>query len=138
MSAEAEIRRRNIGEGDSLGESSLKPDDKSQKPAQESTTAESSDHIDSEEEKLPEEKYVEEMSKTLPQGTDKTPEVLGQALSGLPDRWRNWVIRGIFTWIMISGFCLIIYGGPLALMITVSLRSIVFACFVFFCYFDQR
>ncbi|XP_039437028.1 phosphatidate cytidylyltransferase, photoreceptor-specific [Culex pipiens pallens] len=118
MSAEAEIRRRNIGEGDSLGESSLKPDDKGQKPAQESTTAESSDHIDSEEEKLPEEKYVEEMSKTLPQGTNKTPEVLGQALSGLPDRWRNWVIRGIFTWIMISGFCLIIYGGPLALMIT--------------------
>ncbi|KAL9699490.1 hypothetical protein quinque_002931 [Culex quinquefasciatus] len=86
MSAEAEIRRRNIGEGDSLGESSLKPDDKGQKPAQESTTAESSDHIDSEEEKLPEEKYVEEMSKTLPQGTNKTPEVLGQALSGLPDR----------------------------------------------------
>lgn len=45
MSAEAEIRRRNIGEGDSLGESSLKPDDKGQKPAQESTTAESSDHV---------------------------------------------------------------------------------------------
>lgn len=35
-------------------------------------------------------------------------------------RWKNWVIRGIFTWIMICGFCLIIYGGPLALMITVG------------------
>lgn len=35
--------------------------------------------------------------------------------------WRNWIIRTIFTWFMIAGFCLIIYGGPLALMITVSL-----------------
>lgn len=34
--------------------------------------------------------------------------------------WKNWVIRGIFTFLMIGGFCLIIYGGPLALMITVS------------------
>lgn len=34
--------------------------------------------------------------------------------------WRNWIIRTIFTWFMIAGFCLIIYGGPLALMITVS------------------
>lgn len=34
-------------------------------------------------------------------------------------RWRNYIIRGIFTFIMIMGFCLIIYGGPLALMITV-------------------
>lgn len=35
--------------------------------------------------------------------------------------WKNWVIRGIFTWVMIAGFCLIIYGGPLALMVTVSI-----------------
>lgn len=34
-------------------------------------------------------------------------------------RWKNYIIRGIFTLIMILGFCLIIYGGPLALMITV-------------------
>ena len=30
------------------------------------------------------------------------------------------VIRGVFTWLMIGGFGLIIYGGPLALMLTVS------------------
>ena len=30
----------------------------------------------------------------------------------------NW--RFIFTWLMIGGFCLIIYWGPLALMITVA------------------
>lgn len=98
---------------------------------------------------MPDERYVEELSKKLPQGTDKTPEVLEEALKGLPDkygfnsffhitsefvlrsllnfvhififihRWKNYIIRGIFTLIMILGFCLIIYGGPLALMITV-------------------
>ena len=30
------------------------------------------------------------------------------------------VIRGVFTWLMIGGFGLIIYGGPLALMLTVG------------------
>ncbi|CAO1310169.1 unnamed protein product [Diamesa tonsa] len=76
------------------------------------------DNIDSEEEKSPEDKYVKELSKNLPQGTDKTPEVLDSALKGLSDKWRNWTIRGIFTFIMISGFILMIYGGPLALMVT--------------------
>lgn len=38
-------------------------------------------------------------------------------------RWKNWVIRGIFTFIMISGFCMMIAGGPLALMITVRIQK---------------
>lgn len=56
------------------------------------------------------------MAKSLPQGTDHTPQLLDSALSGLPDRWKNWVIRSIFAWIMIFLFCFAIYGGPLALM----------------------
>lgn len=43
--------------------------------------------MDSEEERLPDEKYVEELAKKLPQGTDKTPEVLEEALKGLPDKY---------------------------------------------------
>lgn len=43
--------------------------------------------MDSEEERLPDEKYVENLAKTLPQGTDKTPEVLTDALKGLPDKY---------------------------------------------------
>merc|ERR1711988_2088125 len=43
---------------------------------------------------------------------------LEEALGKLPPRWKNWVIRGVFTWLMIGGFGLIIYGGPLALMLT--------------------
>ncbi|XP_053676964.1 phosphatidate cytidylyltransferase, photoreceptor-specific [Anopheles nili] len=114
----AELRRRLPAEGDT---SHQQESPKQQHQPPECTTTENSDHVDSEtetEERMPEEKYVDEMAKNLPQGTNKMPEVLGQALNGLPDRWKNWVIRGIFTMIMISGFCLIIYGGPLALMVT--------------------
>ena len=52
-------------------------------------------------------------------GQDK-PSNLEGALGNLPPKWKNWVIRGVFTWLMIGGFGLIIYGGPLALMLTVS------------------
>ncbi|XP_049296531.1 phosphatidate cytidylyltransferase, photoreceptor-specific isoform X1 [Anopheles funestus] len=117
----AELRRRLLAEGDASQQQQQESPKQQQQPPAECATTENSDHVDSEtetEERLPEEKYVEEMAKNLPQGTNKMPEVLGQALSGLPDRWKNWVIRGIFTMIMISGFCLIIYGGPLALMVT--------------------
>ena len=36
-------------------------------------------------------------------------------------RWRNWIIRGIFTWVMIFGFGFIIYLGPLALVLLVRI-----------------
>lgn len=42
--------------------------------------------VDSEDERIRDEKYVGDLSKTLPQGTDKTPEVLEEALKGLPDK----------------------------------------------------
>ncbi|ETN59651.1 phosphatidate cytidylyltransferase [Anopheles darlingi] len=129
---DTELRRRVPAEG---GEASQQQQQQEKSPKQqpeqqpppECATTENSDHVDSEtenDERLPDEKYVEEMAKNLPQGTNKTPEVLGQALSGLPDRWRNWVIRGIFTMIMISLFCVIIYQGPLALMITVRSHTL--------------
>jgi len=51
-------------------------------------------------------------------GQDKAPEMMDQALSSFPPRWKNYIIRFVFTWLMIGGFGLIIYGGPLALMIT--------------------
>ncbi|XP_046830295.1 phosphatidate cytidylyltransferase, photoreceptor-specific isoform X3 [Vespa crabro] len=61
---------------------------------------------------------VEDLSKTLPQGTHHTPQILNPVLSGLSDRWRNWIIRSISTSVMIAVFGFIIYGGPLVLMIT--------------------
>ena len=53
--------------------------------------------------------------------------LLESALSGLPPRWRNWAIRGIFTWVMIGGFGFLIWGGPPILMLTVKKNR--FYCF---------
>lgn len=46
-----------------------------------------------------------------------------RSISDFLFRWKNWIIRGIFTWIMIGFFVLIVYGGPLALMVTVSVKT---------------
>uniref|UniRef100_A0A336K0U6 Phosphatidate cytidylyltransferase n=1 Tax=Culicoides sonorensis TaxID=179676 RepID=A0A336K0U6_CULSO len=64
-----------------------------------STTAENSEGIDSDDDRIPDEKYIE-------------------------DLWKNWIIRGIFTTLMISGFGLIIYLGPFALMVTALLVQV--------------
>ncbi|XP_050433050.1 phosphatidate cytidylyltransferase, photoreceptor-specific isoform X2 [Adelges cooleyi] len=60
-----------------------------------------------------------DLSAKIPSGTNKMPHILETLLSGISDRWRNWIIRGIFGWLMIGLFCLLCYGGPLALMIAV-------------------
>nr|CAG4646196.1 EOG090X04NQ [Macrothrix elegans] len=73
--------------------------------------------LDSEDDKSLIKKSKIDLSSTIPTGTDKAPEILDSTLSHLPPKWRNWVIRGIFTWLMIGGFGFIIYLGPLALMI---------------------
>lgn len=60
-----------------------------------------------------------DISAKIPSGTNKMPQILETLLSGISERWRNWIIRGIFGWLMIGLFCLLCYGGPLALMIAV-------------------
>lgn len=42
--------------------------------------------VDSDDDRIPDEKYIEDLSKKLPQGTDKTPEVLETALQGVSPR----------------------------------------------------
>ena len=64
----------------------------------------------------------EDIAKTI--GQDKPPDALDQALGGLPPRWKSYMIRLISTWLMIGGFGLIIYGGPLALMVTTFLVQV--------------
>ncbi|XP_061586669.1 phosphatidate cytidylyltransferase 1 [Cololabis saira] len=51
--------------------------------------------------------------------TDNTPEYLNKALQGLPPRWKNYWIRGVLSLAMISGFFLIIYMGPITLILVV-------------------
>uniref|UniRef100_A0A8C2LQQ2 Phosphatidate cytidylyltransferase n=1 Tax=Cricetulus griseus TaxID=10029 RepID=A0A8C2LQQ2_CRIGR len=55
----------------------------------------------------------------MPLSSDRTPEILKKALSGLSSRWKNWWIRGILTLTMISLFFLIIYMGSFMLMLLV-------------------
>ncbi|TMS03624.1 Phosphatidate cytidylyltransferase 1 [Larimichthys crocea] len=51
--------------------------------------------------------------------TDNTPQYLNKALEGLPPRWKNYWIRGVLSLAMISGFFLIIYMGPVTLILVV-------------------
>jgi phosphatidate cytidylyltransferase len=101
--AETELRRRIVDE-DKASESD----------------AEKDKVIESETDDKP--NVTDDIAKTI--GQDKPPDALDHALEGLPPRWKNWIIRGIFTWLMIGGFCLIIYGGPLALMMTTFLVQV--------------
>ncbi|KAM9070981.1 phosphatidate cytidylyltransferase 2 isoform 3-T3 [Sarcophilus harrisii] len=51
--------------------------------------------------------------------SDDTPEVFNRALSNLSSRWKNWWVRGILTLAMIAFFFIIIYLGPMVLMMIV-------------------
>ncbi|KAG7172595.1 phosphatidate cytidylyltransferase, photoreceptor-specific-like [Homarus americanus] len=82
-----------------------------------------SSEVDSDDDRVPEQ-TLEHRTKHTPHGTDQQPSFLHTILSPLPPRWRNWVIRGIFTWLMIGLFCFIIFVGPLALMFTTLLVQV--------------
>ncbi|XP_031553815.1 phosphatidate cytidylyltransferase 2-like [Actinia tenebrosa] len=69
---------------------------------------------------------------TLPQeAKDKTEESapakeaeLPGVLSNMQPKWRNWWIRGMFTLVMLGGFYVIMYTGPLGIIITVQCLQI--------------
>ncbi|XP_053559373.1 phosphatidate cytidylyltransferase 1 [Bombina bombina] len=71
-----------------------------------------------------EDKYVEGDGDSdipdVPSSKDETPEILEKALSGMSSRWKNWWIRGILSLTMISLFFLLIYMGPVMLILLVS------------------
>jgi len=49
-------------------------------------------------------------------------------------RWRNWIVRTIFTMMMIISFSIVIYLGPVALLAMVSVKNINY----FFFGIDQK
>lgn len=103
----SELRKRTTTDGE--------PKDASAASAKE--TGETTNVVDSDDEKFPEESQVDALTKDLPQASDETNACLDNVLSSLPKRWRNWVVRGIFSLVMVGGFAFIIWMGPLALMI---------------------
>lgn len=69
---------------------------------------------------------------SMPSGDDTLPqdkadvEVLNSALKDLTPRWKNWVIRGIFTWVMILIFGFIVHMGRRELLFVYFLLSFIF------------
>ncbi|ELT99753.1 hypothetical protein CAPTEDRAFT_161806 [Capitella teleta] len=61
---------------------------------------------------------------SLPQASDNTSEAIDSALKDLTPRWRNWIIRGIFSLIMIFSFGGVIWLGPLAVVLLVMVIQI--------------
>nr|CAD7587478.1 unnamed protein product [Timema genevievae] len=73
--------------------------------------------FDSEDDKFSDETSPNKFNISIPQGTNKIPHVLETYLKDLPAKWRNYVVRALFSILMMFGFGLLIYGGPLALMV---------------------
>ncbi|XGW30825.1 hypothetical protein V3C99_009634 [Haemonchus contortus] len=67
------------------------------------------------------------LMKIIPQDTGSMGELVDSVLTPLPPRWRNWVVRGVFTIIMVSMFSFIVSRGPTWLMALVF--AIQFKCF---------
>lgn len=60
---------------------------------------------------------------TMPQDKGNIDALEG-ALQGVNSRWKNWIIRGIFTWIMIGGFVLTVWAGPLAITLLILIVQV--------------
>ncbi|KAI1285802.1 Phosphatidate cytidylyltransferase 1 [Halotydeus destructor] len=114
---ESEIRKRQRGgDGDS-------PENEAQASNKEGLRKQSTfDGVDSDDDKPFDEVRDLDITKEIPQ--DKTPEVLEHALSALPTKWRNYIVRSIFTFIMVGFFAWLVYMGPLALMIVTILVQV--------------
>ncbi|XP_045551371.1 phosphatidate cytidylyltransferase 2 isoform X1 [Salmo salar] len=62
-----------------------------------------------------------------PSTVDNTPQFLNKVVEGLNPRWKNWWIRGVLSLAMISGFFMVIYLGPIMLILVVM--TIQIKCF---------
>uniref|UniRef100_A0A8R1EFI8 Phosphatidate cytidylyltransferase n=1 Tax=Caenorhabditis japonica TaxID=281687 RepID=A0A8R1EFI8_CAEJA len=70
---------------------------------------------------------MERLTKSIPQDKGSLGEFADSLLESLPPRWRNWVVRGLFSIIMISTFTFIVSRGATWLMFLVF--AIQFKCF---------
>ncbi|GAB0094580.1 Phosphatidate cytidylyltransferase [Sergentomyia squamirostris] len=77
------------------------------------------DEEEEEEDDMPGVVKASERTKDIPQGSDRVPKILKHLLVRLPQRWRNALVRSIFGFVMISLFSLIIYSGPIALILLI-------------------
>ncbi|CAK9300647.1 unnamed protein product [Gordionus sp. m RMFG-2023] len=79
------------------------------------------DDDEDDDEKIIQDVDAEKLKLLLGQASDNTTDVLDKSLNKLSPKWKNYVVRGIFSFLMISTFCLVIYLGPLALLILIQI-----------------
>nr|CAD2168660.1 unnamed protein product [Meloidogyne enterolobii] len=70
------------------------------------------------------EKRLNRLKRILPQSSDKLGSCVDKLLSHLPERWRNWVVRGILSLVMIGMFYFIVKRGVTCLMALVFLLQL--------------
>ncbi|OUC43133.1 hypothetical protein D917_09978, partial [Trichinella nativa] len=97
-----------IGEDESVRKRQLNASDAKVEPNQESDYDDRSDGSDC--------KFEDVCSTSNLVTSEGGATSMEQALSGLSARWRNWVIRGVFSFFMLLAFSFVIYLGPLALI----------------------
>ncbi|CAG5123130.1 unnamed protein product, partial [Candidula unifasciata] len=112
----AEVRQRQVNSS-GLEQINQNGVDNNETSARKEEAAATSQASDTDEDDLPV-KPSKPSSQTL-QATDKTTVGLDHCLKDFSPRWRNWVIRGIFSCLMISSFTFLIYLGPLALVLLI-------------------
>ncbi|XP_025835902.1 phosphatidate cytidylyltransferase, photoreceptor-specific isoform X2 [Agrilus planipennis] len=81
-----------------------------------------SDYIDTDDGIL--EKRKVNLSETIASGSKRTPAVLEKFVQSLPEKGKVWVVRGISAIIMFSLLGLVIYGGPLTMLITIMVVQV--------------
>ncbi|CAD5218222.1 unnamed protein product [Bursaphelenchus okinawaensis] len=86
------------------------PDLRKRKPKTAATSDESEEDVDKIDERL------DDIKKHLPQGSDSMGSYVDGSLNQLSPRWRNWVVRGIFSIVMIGAFTLVVNKGGTWLM----------------------
>nr|CAD7404750.1 unnamed protein product [Timema poppensis]CAD7574390.1 unnamed protein product [Timema californicum] len=67
--------------------------------------------FDSEDDKFSEETHPKKFNISIPQGTNKIPHVLETYLKDLPAKWRNYVVRALFSILMMFGSVIGPFGG---------------------------
>uniref|UniRef100_A0A915EEI8 phosphatidate cytidylyltransferase n=1 Tax=Ditylenchus dipsaci TaxID=166011 RepID=A0A915EEI8_9BILA len=112
MEEDSTLRKRNLP-----GES-LKPSTSETKLQPSSSNVPSDDDED---DPNKDEERLDKLRELLPQASDKLGSMVDSTLSALPDRWRNWVVRGLLSIVMISLFWFIVRRGATWLMALVFL-----------------
>lgn len=77
-----------------------------------------------------------EAAEKLHQGTSHVPPIIDFLNKFLPPRWVNWTVRLFTGLLLISGFTLLIYLGPLALVLMVSV--VYYKLFIYFSVTTKR